>query len=81
LGALGSIQRLKRRIPQDVALIVFDDLDYFDVVSPSITAVAQPAFQIGEAAMRLLAQQIESASDFEPAQIVLPTQLMLRESV
>jgi LacI family transcriptional regulator len=81
LGALGAIQRLKWRIPADVALIVFDDVDYFAVTMPSITAISQPAFQMGQQAMRLLAQQIEHAPNFEPEQIVLKTELITRESI
>lgn len=81
LGALGAIQRIKLHIPDDVALIVFDDADYFAVIMPSITAIAQPAFQMGEQAMRLLAEQIEHAPNYEPEQIVLQTELITRESI
>jgi LacI family transcriptional regulator len=80
LGMYSAIQRLGLRIPEDVALVVFDDLDFFAMVRPSITAVAQPAFSIGERAMRSLTRQIEENDRCAPEVITLPTQLMIRES-
>jgi LacI family transcriptional regulator len=81
LGVLGAIQQLGLRAPQEVALIIFDDLDFFKVVKPSISAVSQPAFQIGEQAMHLITKQIEQADQYVPEIIVLPTEVILRESI
>jgi LacI family transcriptional regulator len=81
LGVLGAVQQLGLHIPADIALIVFDDLDCFALITPSITAICQPAFAIGEAAMKLLARQIELAGDFAPEVVILPTQLIVRESI
>jgi LacI family transcriptional regulator len=64
-----------------MALIVFDDLDFFSMIKPSISAVAQPAYEIGEQAMRLLMKQIEASGDCPTEVVTLPTTLVLRESV
>jgi DNA-binding LacI/PurR family transcriptional regulator len=81
-AVIGAVHRLRLRIPQDVALIVFDDLDYFTLIQPTISAVAQPAFEIGTQAVRLLMRQVQSgAEDFTPEQLILPTALVVRESV
>ncbi|MBL8117460.1 MAG: LacI family DNA-binding transcriptional regulator [Anaerolineae bacterium] len=80
LGVISAISQLGLKMPQEVSLIVFDDLDFFAVVKPAISAVAQPSFQMGEEAMRLLFRQIETPDC--PAEIViLPTELILRETV
>jgi LacI family transcriptional regulator len=80
MGVFSAIQQLGLRVPDDVALVCFDDLDFFALVHPAITAVAQPSFELGEKAMRLLAKQIEEADQVSPEVIVLPTQLVVRES-
>jgi DNA-binding LacI/PurR family transcriptional regulator len=81
-AAIGAIHRLRLRIPEDVALIVFDDLDYFTLIQPTISAVSQPAFEIGVQAVRLLLRQARSAEGLTaPEQLILPTDLVIRESV
>jgi LacI family transcriptional regulator len=81
-AALGAIHRLRLRIPADVALIVFDDLDYFTLIQPTIAAVSQPAFEIGAQAVRLLLRQVQSGTPpAPPEQLILPTELVVRESV
>jgi LacI family transcriptional regulator len=81
LGALSAIQQAGLRIPQDIALIIFDDLEVFAVIKPSITVVRQPASEIGQEAMRLLIRQIEAPDDSPPQTVILPTELILRESI
>jgi LacI family transcriptional regulator len=81
LGALRAIRDLGLRIPDDVALVVFDDLEVFDLMTPRITAVEQPAMTMGQRAVQLLVERIEGHSDRPPQVAVLPTQLVLRESV
>lgn len=81
IAALGAIRQLGLNIPQDVALVVFDDIDAFSLMSPSITAIAQPAFQMGQVAMQTMLQRIKSPDGAPPAVHVLPTELIIRESV
>jgi LacI family transcriptional regulator len=81
LGALSAIQQAELKIPDDIALIIFDDLEVFAVIKPSITVVRQPAFEMGQEAMRLLIRQIESPDDTPPETVILPTELILRESI
>ena len=46
-GALGAIRELGLRIPDDIALVGFDDLDWTTLVEPPITVVAQPVAELG----------------------------------
>jgi LacI family transcriptional regulator len=81
LAALRVIREAGLRVPEDVALIVFDDLEIFALMSPSIAAVDQPAFLIGQRAMQFLMEHIENPKGKLPETIILPTRLIVRESV
>lgn len=69
------------KVPEDIALIGFSNLDITDLLSPSLSVVRQPAFEMGQIATERLLQLIESKRpirDFEKQ--VLPLQLIPRES-
>ena len=71
------------RIPQDVAVVGFDDFELASLLSPPLTTVAQSAAEMVRRAMTLLMERIASGADtkeYLPAQIVLPTRLIVRES-
>jgi LacI family transcriptional regulator len=80
LGAFEAVQERGIAIPQEVSLLGFDDLEWTRIVRPPLTVVAQPVYEMGVTAARLLLARI--AGDERPAQtVVLPTQLVQRESV
>jgi len=81
LGVLDAIRKAGLRIPDDIALVVFDDLTTFSLFTPPISVVKQPATAIGERAMQLLMKQMKAPNEFEPEIVVLPTELIVRESV
>lgn len=81
LGVLAACQQLGVRIPDDLALVVFDDLELFSFFQPPITAVEQPAYQIGEHAMQLLLARLDADKDVPYEKVVLPTRLIARHSV
>jgi LacI family transcriptional regulator len=67
------------RIPEDVGIVGFSNEPFSKVVSPSISTIAQPGFQMGQKAAKLLIRQIETKErTFQT--IVLPTELIIRES-
>ncbi len=68
-------------IPDDVAVVGFSNLDLTELLSPSLSVVRQPAFEMGEVAAELLIKTIESKRplvEFETR--VLPAELFIRES-
>ncbi len=68
-------------IPEDMAVIGFSNLDLTELLSPSLSVVRQPAFEMGRIAAELLIKMIESKrpeTEFE--NIVLPAELFVRES-
>lgn len=56
LGALLEMQARGTRVPQDVALVGYDDAVFAPALNPPLTTVHQPAFEMGAAAARLLVQ-------------------------
>ena len=68
-------------IPDDLAVVGFSNLDLTELLSPSLSVVRQPAFEMGEVAAELLINTIESkrpVTVFETR--VLPAELFIRES-
>jgi len=68
LMTVGTLQELFARgvrIPDQVAVVGFDDLEWAEMASPSLTAVAQRPHEIGHRAVRLLLKRL-SAEEFLP---------------
>jgi LacI family transcriptional regulator len=68
-------------VPTDIAMIGFSNLDLTDLLSPSLSVIRQPAYEIGQVAIELLIKQIENkrpTTSFE--KIILPPQMIIRES-
>ena len=81
--ATGTVQALRdqeARIPQDVSLVCFDDLEWMQFFGPGITAVAQPVRELGSMAASLLLERI--GGDTSPRRhTVLSAQLVERGSI
>jgi LacI family transcriptional regulator len=79
IGAMQALHAAKLRIPDDVAVIGFDDLDVATQVTPTLTTIRHHIQTVGSTAAQLLIDQIEGRLE-HPYQIVLPTELIVRES-
>lgn len=79
-GALRVLKAAGRSVPQDVALVGFDDTVVAATSAPPLTSVNQPLRQMGMQAAELALQALGGGIT-EPRQIVLPTTLTWRESV
>ncbi|RYE19243.1 MAG: LacI family transcriptional regulator, partial [Sphingobacteriaceae bacterium] len=78
-----TLRNLKIRIGKDIAVIAFDDHEFFKVFNPPITAVAQPMKDLSDYLISILLKKLhaETEADLQtPNQIVLPTNLIIRES-
>ncbi|MFJ6460116.1 LacI family DNA-binding transcriptional regulator [Streptomyces sp. NPDC091387] len=78
-GARQVLREAGRRIPDDVALIGFDDSAVARHMDPALTSVRQPIEEMGRTMTRVLLDMIAGKSDDRP-QIVLPTELVVRDS-
>ncbi|MDR3161711.1 MAG: LacI family transcriptional regulator [Spirochaetaceae bacterium] len=79
LGAMRSLRDEDLRIPEDVSLIGFDDIDIADYLHPRLTTIRQPIREIGEQAARYLHRVITAQQGTE-AEVVLPHRLIIRDS-
>lgn len=84
LGILGleSIAGLGLRIPDDLAMICFDDHDIFRLYPPGITVVQQPVEEIAKTAMSLLMQQLDKSKETitKDNQVEVPGKFIARGS-
>lgn len=81
LGCLECFRQNKVRVPQDISLVSFDDIDLFRFSSPSITAVAQPVEQISHKAVDLLMDSVKNTARQKIQRVCLKPKLQIRESV
>lgn len=80
LGALEAIGERGLKVPQDVALVCFDDLSPTSQVFPFLTVAEQPAYQIGFEAAQLLLNALATRAPRAPRHIMLPSRLIIRHS-
>jgi LacI family transcriptional regulator len=79
IGVLHALAEAGLRVPEDVAVVGFDDLPQEMVTFPFLTVAAQPAFEMGRRSVGLLFERV--AGPGRPVQdVVLPTELVLRRS-
>ncbi|MFV2017685.1 LacI family DNA-binding transcriptional regulator [Micromonospora sp. LOL_023] len=77
-GAIRTLREAGRRVPDDVAIIGFDDIEMARYMDPALTTVRQPIQEIGRSMARLLLRLADGEA-VEPT-VMLPTELILRDS-
>ena len=80
IGAMRVVKDKGLRIPQDVGLVGFDNSPISAYTFPSLTTVSRPGRKIGMEASRLFLNQVNGSGDFSHENIVLPSELIIRES-
>lgn len=78
--AIEALRDLQIEIGKDVALVGFDDLEFYSLLTPPITAITQPASELGRIAARLLLQRIKGELTGSSLRTILPVSLIVRES-
>ncbi|MGW4798833.1 LacI family DNA-binding transcriptional regulator [Nonomuraea sp. NPDC004297] len=79
VGALRCLADRGVEVPGELGLVGFDETPWADLVRPSLTTVAQPTYELGRMAARLLVDRIAAPSAY-PAKVVLPAELRPRRS-
>jgi LacI family transcriptional regulator len=79
IGVMRGFRRLGLKVPQDVALVGFDDFEWADSFEPHLTLIAQPCLEIGRRAAKLLLERIKN-QDRAPSTVRLKTRLIIRSS-
>ncbi|MBH0129558.1 LacI family DNA-binding transcriptional regulator [Salinibacterium sp. NK8237] len=80
MGVLGELRELGLTVPDDVSFIMFDDFEWATLISPALTVIAQPVYEVGVAAATRLIARVEGRVTGEPVQL-FPAALVHRESV
>ncbi len=82
IGALKALRQAGLRVPQDVALVGFDDVPIATAIEPALTTIRQPIERLGSMATELLLALIEDTSEEQASvhRIVLPAELVVRDS-
>lgn len=79
IGAIKAIKELGLKVPEDIAVVGFDDIKLSAYIEPPLTTISQPKQQIGAEAMKVLLQCVdnEALSNYE---IILDSKLIVRRS-
>lgn len=81
VAGLDVLSKYGLRIPQDIAIVSFDDIPLFKLHYPPITAVSQPVEEMGKKAVKVLLDQINRKTNSQgKEQIKLPTEILIRNS-
>ena len=80
LATYEAIQGSGLRFPEDISLLGFDDLEWTTIVRPTLSVIAQPAYDLGATAARRLLDRL--GGDATPPQVsLLAATLIERDSV
>ncbi|KUK66209.1 MAG: Transcriptional regulator [Parcubacteria bacterium 34_609] len=83
MGALSAIKEMGISIPDEIGIICFDDSEWAPIITPPITVIRQPVYQLGSIASELLIKNIENNEKdliHKSKIIILPTELIIRDS-
>ena len=80
-GAIQAINEMELKMPEQIALVGFDDIEMFSLIKPSITVMGQPLKELGENAAEILLETINGEVDRLPKTIILPAFIIERDSV
>jgi DNA-binding LacI/PurR family transcriptional regulator len=79
IAAIRGLAELDLRVPRDVSVVGFNDVNVASFVTPSLTTIRQPREEVGKAACQMLLDMLEDP-DSEGATIEFPCTLIVRES-
>jgi len=79
IGAIRALRDANLRVPEDVSVIGFDDIQAAAYHNPRLTTIRQPLRDMGETAARILLQRLQGFKDY-PQEFAVPPELILRET-
>jgi LacI family transcriptional regulator len=80
VGAIESVRAAGLQVPDDVALVCFDDIEYASRLYPFLTAMEQPAETFGTLSTQLLLERIDRRGPERPRVVVLAANFVVRRS-
>lgn len=79
LGAFRALHQAGIKVPEDISVFSFDDIDSAAYLTPALSSVKIHSFEMGKTAVKLMYDRLKGRE--LPLKIVLPTELVYRESV
>jgi LacI family transcriptional regulator len=79
VGALQALNEAKIRVPKDLSLISFDDMEWYSFLNPPLTTVEHSPYLMGKTAGEILLQRISSRRK-RSKKVIVPSRLIVRES-
>jgi len=80
MGAIRALREANLRVPEDVSVVGFDDIQSAAYQNPALTTVRQPLREMGRIAAETLLRRIHRAGSSQSAEIVVEPELILRET-
>ncbi|HEU5014714.1 MAG TPA: substrate-binding domain-containing protein [Roseiflexaceae bacterium] len=80
IGLIEALREAQLRVPEDMAVVCFDDIELASALHPFLTVVAQPARTFGTIAMQFLLERLDGTESPPPRKVVLPPEFIVRES-
>lgn len=79
IGAIRALRDVNLRVPEDVSVVGFDDINAAAYHTPRLTTIRQPLHDMGETAARILLQRMQGFEDY-PEDFAVPPELIIRET-
>lgn len=79
-GAIRALRKMNLHVPDDVALVSFDDFPPSLLIDPFLTVANQPAYEMGQRATELLLAHLDDQHSRACQEIILPTEIIVRRS-
>jgi LacI family transcriptional regulator len=80
LGVLQEMTRHKIRVPEDISIVGYDDIDFAAAAAVPLTSVRQPRQQLGRTAARMLLEEAAAGEAHQHQQVIFEPELIVRQS-
>jgi LacI family transcriptional regulator len=80
LGVLQEMTRHKIRVPEDISIVGYDDIDFAAAAAVPLTSVRQPRQQLGRTAARMLLEEAAAGDNHQHQQVIFEPELIVRQS-
>ena len=79
-AAINAAHQCNIRVPEDLSVIGFDNVETSRITTPALTTISQPAFQLGQQSCAMLIEKILNPAQTSNRHLLLDTELIIRDS-
>jgi LacI family transcriptional regulator len=80
LGVLQEMTRNRVRVPEDISIVGYDDIEFAAAAAVPLTSVRQPRLELGRTAARLLLEEADDTQGHQHRQVIFEPELVIRQS-